>query len=405
MELVTEKKGAIFIVRAKGRLDASWTDFFTEAFLEFIRQGEHDLLIDAEGISFLSSAGIRSLVRIHKDLTKLKGRFRIVNANEFVVNTLQMTGFGVWIKKKAEADLVAIHVADAGGDLPADCFLIEKNAEMKLSIVNHWAPWEKADGEKLKTIDYQSDTFSMGVGCPQGSDSENQTMVGDFMVVAGNILFQSPEEESRPDFLQPLENFVPKFRVLQAVEAKGNISHLIRFKPNAETQNFSVSALIEKCHNLLQSDNILFVILAESDGMVGAQLIQSPTFISDSISVEGIGLREWLSFTGERAFVGDQVLAVGVASLKPNQPLEPLLRQTSKDEAWFSHIHAAVFPYQPIQNGLLDLQTQLSRFLNGPPPKALMHLINDQRPEAGLGQTRFSRGAVWCSAIKMEETL
>jgi len=36
MELVTEKKGAIFIVRAKGRLDASWTDFFTEAFLEFI---------------------------------------------------------------------------------------------------------------------------------------------------------------------------------------------------------------------------------------------------------------------------------------------------------------------------------------------------------------------------------
>lgn len=405
MELVTEKKGAIFIVRAKGRLDASWTDFFTEAFLEFIRQGEHDLLIDAAGISFLSSAGIRSLVRIHKDLTKLKGRFRIFNANEFVVNTLQMTGFGVWIEKKSEANLVEVYDTEAVNGLPADCFLIEKNAEMMLSTVNHWTPWEKADGGKLKTIDYQSDTFSVGIGCPQGSASENQTMPGDFMVVAGNILFQSPEEESRPDFLQPLENFIPKFRVLQALEAKGNMSHLIRFKPDAVSQNFSVSALIDKCHNLLQSDNILFVILAESDGVLGAHLIQSPTLISNSVRVEGIGLREWLTFTGERAFIGDQVLAVGFASLKPKQSLKPLLRQPSIDDEWFSHIHAAVFPYQPIQNGLLDLQTQLTRFLNGPPPKALMHLINDQRAEAGLGQTRFSRGAVWCSAIKMEETL
>ena len=405
MELVTEKKGAIFIVRAKGRLDASWTDFFTEAFLEFIRQGEHDLLIDAAEISFLSSAGIRSLVRIHKDLTKLKGRFRIFNANEFVVNTLQMTGFGVWIEKKSEANLAEVYDTEAVNGLPSDCFLIEKNAEMMLATVNHWTPWEKADGGKLKTIAYQSDTFSVGIGCPQGSASENQTMPGDFMVVAGNILFQSPEEESRPDFLQPLENFIPRFRVLQALEAKGSMSHLIRFKPDAVSQNFSVSALIDKCHNLLQSDNILFVILAESDGVLGAHLIQSPTLINNSVRVEGIGLREWLTFTGERAFIGDQVLAVGFASLKPNQSLKPLLRQPSIDDEWFLHIHAAVFPYQPIQNGLLDLQTQLSRFLNGPPPKALMHLINDQRPEAGLGQTRFSRGAVWCSAIKMEETL
>ncbi|MDZ7743408.1 MAG: hypothetical protein U5Q03_17140 [Bacteroidota bacterium] len=68
-----------------------------------------------------------------------------------------------------------------------------------------------------------------------------------------------------------------------------------------------------------------------------------------------------------------------------------------------AHMHAVVFPHQPLQNGKLELRQQINKFFNGPPPKTLMHLIEDNRPVRGLGESTFIRGAMWCSPIKNTE--
>lgn len=59
MKLQHERRGRYLLVRAEGKLDASWADFFTEALLGHIRNGCHQMVVDASGMTFLSSAGIR----------------------------------------------------------------------------------------------------------------------------------------------------------------------------------------------------------------------------------------------------------------------------------------------------------------------------------------------------------
>ena len=66
MELKTERIGKYMLVSASGRLDASWAEYFADVFLNYIRNGDHHLVIDAAAMEFLSSAGIRSLLRINK---------------------------------------------------------------------------------------------------------------------------------------------------------------------------------------------------------------------------------------------------------------------------------------------------------------------------------------------------
>jgi hypothetical protein len=50
-------------------------------------------------------------------------------------------------------------------------------------------------------------------------------------------------------------------------------------------------------------------------------------------------------------------------------------------------------------NGEIDLAPMLKKILDGPAPLALLHLVDDDRSGNGLGQSAFTRGACWCSAI------
>lgn len=72
MELHSEKIGKYLVVKASGRLDATWAEYFTDTFLNYVRNGEHEMVIEAAGLDFLSSAGIRSLVRVYKELALSK---------------------------------------------------------------------------------------------------------------------------------------------------------------------------------------------------------------------------------------------------------------------------------------------------------------------------------------------
>jgi anti-anti-sigma factor len=68
MQLTQEKTGKYLLIKAQGRLDASWAEYFLEEVRTAVRNGEHHMIIDATELVFLSSAGIRSLLILHKEL-------------------------------------------------------------------------------------------------------------------------------------------------------------------------------------------------------------------------------------------------------------------------------------------------------------------------------------------------
>lgn len=407
MQLTDQHIGGYLIIRADGRLDASWSDYFADTLLEHIRKGHHQLIIDASEMTFLSSAGIRSLVRINKELHQVKGSFLIVNAQPFVAKTIGMTGFNHWLSVELPE---AIRGVNEGGQVQKKLsvvdYVLKASSHLSLTKLNFWTPWETLPIEKVMRMAFPEGVFALGIGSAAENVKESSGQFGDFLALGGHVIFQPPQVKSRPDYLLSEKEFVPEMHVIQAFVCKGEMTHLIRFSPDEETNHVGLAQLAEHVLRLTRSDMAAMVILGEIDGMVGASLIRSPDSTLDSPVMGYPDIRDWLSFCGERVYSGYQSLIFGVVSKTKNQEARSLLIPLPTNPGISGHFHAAVFPYQPLQNGEIDMVHHINKFLNGPPPQALFHLIDDNRPVVGLGQTSFIRGACWCAAIhKKEEDL
>ena len=91
MPLVTERiEDNVLYLELSGRIDSSNADQ-AEELIKAIRGAHPDLqsVLDAENLEYLSSAGLRVVLRMRKDVADLK----IINVNTEVYEILDMTGF------------------------------------------------------------------------------------------------------------------------------------------------------------------------------------------------------------------------------------------------------------------------------------------------------------------------
>ena len=385
------------LVKVSGRLDASWADHFSASCREYIRQGHHHLLMDSAGLAYLSSAGIRALVQVTKSLMVVNGSFHIVQANDFVRNTLNMTGFGSWLLPGYPDDMPAAEDPKSAMEDPFQGHLVNDSATMRLSIPARWLPW-KAAGHN-ETIRFAQGDFALGIGAPGQHGTDTASHMGEFMAVGGNVVYQAPQEGENPDFLLAEKDYIPEMQCMQALHCKGEMSHLLRFSPRGETNQFGLGLLAKRALQETRSSLMAFVIIAEVDGLVGSVMIQSPGLLEKERKISFPEVKKWLSFCGERVHAGQKALVFGLAAEAGNGKSPLLLSPSRLHPGLHLHAHAAVFPYQPLEAGPIQLEATAGRLFSGPPPMALYHLVEDNRPAIGLGESAFIRGALWCAAI------
>jgi anti-anti-sigma factor len=400
--LTNEIRGRYLLIEAKGRLDASWADYFTDALMNHVRNGHHDLILNASGMAFLSSAGIRALLQVYKELIAVRGSFRILQATDFVKQTLSTSGFEIWLGETLPEDLpdtVSSTLADSG-----EHYVLNALATLTLTPHAAWLPWQKIDANSVHTLTFPLETFALGIGSAAESFAMAREQFGEFLAVAGNVVYQPPAEGSRPDYLLAEKAYIPAMQCLQALISRGEMATLFRFAPSNETPFFSIGALLEMILKRNRGKMAGFVILGEIEGLVGAALIQSPGLLSAEESISFPEVKEWLSFSGERVFAHQQALLTGMVKERDKVD-NPLLPPLPSHPELAAHIHAAVFPYQPLQNGNIDMAASVQKFFSGPPPLAVMHLVDDMRPAVGLGQSALIRGACWCAPVQNPEVL
>jgi anti-sigma B factor antagonist len=94
MKIDYKKSNGELTVIIDGRLDTV-TAPELESFLVENYVGVSSLTFDCEGLSYISSAGLRVLLAAHK---RTKGTMKLVNVNELVREVLEMTGFAdIWV--------------------------------------------------------------------------------------------------------------------------------------------------------------------------------------------------------------------------------------------------------------------------------------------------------------------
>lgn len=93
MEITTTAKGDVSIVSMKGKFDTQTSPDAEVKLMDLIQSGTTKIVINFEGLEFISSAGLRVLLVAAKKMSVLGGTLRICSINEVVQDVFEISGF------------------------------------------------------------------------------------------------------------------------------------------------------------------------------------------------------------------------------------------------------------------------------------------------------------------------
>lgn len=98
MEIVKlEEKDNCVRVAVKGRIDAVTAPEFEAELNQWVSQGTADLLMDLNGLDYISSAGLRSILGITKKLKKDGRALMLCSLRDTVKEVFDISGFSTII--------------------------------------------------------------------------------------------------------------------------------------------------------------------------------------------------------------------------------------------------------------------------------------------------------------------
>lgn len=82
---------AVLTVALEGKVDSVTSRDFSSSVREDLDQADF-LVIDMEGLKYISSAGLRELLSLHKIMSS-RGGMKLTHINDTVMNVMDITGF------------------------------------------------------------------------------------------------------------------------------------------------------------------------------------------------------------------------------------------------------------------------------------------------------------------------
>jgi anti-sigma B factor antagonist len=93
MELHTSRQGTFTVIKVRGRLDTLSGPEFEKKLSECMDQGELTFIVDMEGLEYISSAGLRSILLVAKKLKSRKGSMAFCSLTPMVAKVFSLSNF------------------------------------------------------------------------------------------------------------------------------------------------------------------------------------------------------------------------------------------------------------------------------------------------------------------------
>lgn len=412
-------------LKLAGRLDAQWSDRLERELSGLVREGARQIHLQMSEINFLSSAGIRILLKYRKELTTLDGCLVVTEPSEQVRRILQMSGLTALLESfETSADIRNRSASHAGSDSTAQLeggsiTFYHPAPAATISLQTVGTP--RMNGENSYTAACQlalpADTMALGLGAFGNSFIDCRTRFGEFMAVGGNAITLPADGGDTPDYLAGIAAFVPSIQALYAIVCQGVFARFCQFSANSSDEPIPFSRLLDAAFKACQSDCVALAMVAETDGLVGASLLASPALSGTSALLEFPAVRDRIGLTSEPAWPRSLALVCGIAlrlrsgqalgesdsrSLSEVEGLAPFVRPYGSSRIR-GHFHAAALSYRALPDGLLEPAPTVTGLLQTQTVQGLLHLLNDTRPIIGIGESSFLRGALWFGPATMQE--
>jgi hypothetical protein len=239
----------------------------------------------------------------------------------------------------------------------------------------------------------------VGLGAFGSGFQDCKERFGEFLAVAGAAAYQPGDGSNAADFMLGSQTAFPEVQTLYGVVAEGSFSKMARFESIDPADPIALTSLGEAALELTGTDAAWLVIVAESAGLSGVSLRKSPVSGGGVALFDHPEIRNWLSFTTERAHVRSLVIATGVVTRPGHDELAALVRPFSRNAKVHGHVHAAAFSYRPMPHGLIELDDTIHAIFEKETIAGVLHLIGDDRESARVSESEFLRGACWVAPI------
>ncbi|MEI6764628.1 MAG: STAS domain-containing protein [Bacteroidota bacterium] len=93
MVITTEKISEVLVIRLDGRLDAMTSGEFEKKVTPMVQESGQHVLIDFGKVDYISSAGLRAILILAKEMLKKEKRLALCSLNETIAEVFCISGF------------------------------------------------------------------------------------------------------------------------------------------------------------------------------------------------------------------------------------------------------------------------------------------------------------------------
>jgi anti-anti-sigma factor len=402
---ITQHPGPDWLeLRLAGRLDTTWAEHVSATIEAAVQAGSHQIVLNFSRVEYISSLGIRVLLTHFKRLKSVNGQLSVSEPSNATLSILRATGLaGILVteavvgRPETAPDVTSLVLGSARYEIypqvvstPLSCAAVGRPERLVGS------GYEATD---CRALDFPLGTFGLGLGAFGDGFADCRDRFGEFLAAGGcAITLPTNEAPALPDYVVEQGHFIPRVETLYALVGAGDFPTMVRFDAHDEgTGKIGLSELVDALLEISSGEFVAFAVLAEAAGLVGATLRRSPA--TGPVSLELPGVRDCLSFSSERIGERGLALLVGFAANEPPPEAARFLRPLGVQPEFQAHVHAALFPYRPVQRGELPFAETVASVLGTSTPQTLMHLMSDTRPYDGIGETDLVRGACWVGPV------
>ncbi|MGE4569311.1 MAG: STAS domain-containing protein [Bacteroidales bacterium] len=396
-------------LKIEGRIDGYWAGHLEEQLEKSFRAGHYRIGLDLEGVHYISSMGIRLLIKFNKQFQEVNGRFGLLKSSAEVKTVLDMVGLSTLLNLPSEAAReadsewksllkaqVRFEIKEEKAIAPLECS-ISGNPEAVFQT--------PASHSTCSKISFHTGVYGVGLGAIGKDFDDCRDRFGEFMGMGNAVVYQPPGHRLTPDYVIQQGNLIPEINVLYGILFQGEFSHLIHFSPIEGEVSLSMSQLVDTVAEITGFRSFAMVMLAETAGIVGSSLNVSPLSGPSNGSLFTFpAVRENINFTTEPEYSHTMTVTIGVASYEPDPNLKRVTRATSPGGVW-QHFHTAIYTYHPLCKADIDLYTALSGFFEHDKIQSILHLISDKRDAVGAGESEFYHGTCWVGKIESVQTV
>jgi len=409
MRIDATREGSSALLQLEGRLDREWAEHLSDTLEDLVQDGVRSLRIDFSGVTYVSSAAIKVLARWQEELAVLRGAVKLTSVPPAVREVFAVAGWESRVDATespgsappglrqstwhSRADLAASGQYELSSSTPQGTLVCHLHGNPDQLAQAPFGPGE------CSIVPLPDGVFGLGVGAIGGSYEECHERLGELVSVAGCVAYFPSDGARMADYLVGAGGVAPRAVLAWGLTCEGAFSRLIRFskKPDAEAIPLSELATV----GLEASGGKLagLVIAGETAGLSGAKLQRSPACAAAPVRFELPAVREWLSFGPERTDVMTTTLIAGVVARAPEGPIAAHLRPLGGTGDIYGHFHAAVFSYHPLPQRTVELSALLRGLFANHQLRDVLHLVWDDRGDAGVAESALLRGVGWVAPI------